>query len=172
MTAPLPRVKFWPRERGIVLDTGEDVFFETTASRRLVDLIERNADELTTGYVEDIRRDPRMPNYQGFDQKEIYKRAYRVYSQLGKWISHETTKEEVKSYWTALGRQRRREGFPFSEIVLSLCHIRRLLWGKIQSAGLLDSALDLYQAMDIQHRVLVFFDRAIYYAAVGYEEQV
>jgi hypothetical protein len=158
--------------RGTVLDSGEDVFFETTASRRLVDLIERNADELTTSYVADIRRDPRMPSYQGFDQKEIYKRAFRVYSQLGKWVSHETTKEEVRSYWTALGRQRRREGFPFSEIVLSLCHIRRLLWSKIQDAGLLDTALDLYQALDLQHRVLVFFDRAIYHAAVGYEERL
>ncbi|MGZ5496781.1 MAG: hypothetical protein ACXWFO_08500, partial [Candidatus Aminicenantales bacterium] len=78
-----------------MLDSGEDVFFESTASRKLVDLIERNADELTTSYVQDIRRDPRMPSYQGFDQKEIYKRAFRVYSQLGKWVSHETTKEEV-----------------------------------------------------------------------------
>jgi len=154
-----------------VKEPGEDVFFETDASRKLVDLIERSADELTTSYVEDIRRDPRMPSYQGFDQREIYKRAFRVYSQLGKWISRETTKEDVRSYWTALGRQRRREGFPFSEIVLSLCHIRRLLWAKIQAAGLLDTALDLYQAMDLQHRVLLFFDRAIYYAAVGYEEQ-
>jgi hypothetical protein len=154
-----------------MLDSGEDLFFETTASRRLVDLIERSADELTTSYVEDIRRDPRMPSYQGFDQKEIYRRAFRAYSQLGKWISQETTKDEVKSYWKALGRQRRREGFPFSEIVLSLCHIRRLLWLKIQAAGLLDTALDLYQAMDLQHRVLLFFDRAIYHAAVGYEEQ-
>jgi hypothetical protein len=154
-----------------MLDSGEDLFFETTASLRLVDLIERNADELTTSYVEDIRRDPRMPSYQGFDQKEIYRRAFRVYSQLGKWVSNETTKDEVKSYWTALGRQRRREGFPFSEIVLSLCHIRRLLWLKIQAAGLLDTALDLYQAMDLQHRVLLFFDRAIYNAAVGYEDQ-
>jgi hypothetical protein len=172
LTNARPHVIFCPKGRGIVLDSGEDVFFETTASRKLVDLIERNADELTTSYVEDIRRDPRMPSYQGFDQKEIYKRAFRVYSQLGKWVSHETTKEEVRSYWTALGRQRRREGFPFSEIVLSLCHIRRLLWSKIQAAGLLDSALDLYQAMDLQHRVLVFFDRAIYYAAIGFEEHI
>lgn len=154
-----------------MLESGDELFFETAASRKLVDLIERNADELTKSYVEDIRRDPRMPNYQGFDQKEIYKRAYRVYSQLGKWVSRETTREEVRSYWTALGRQRRREGFPMSEIVLSLCHIRRLLWAKIQASGLLDTALDLYQAMDLQHRVLIFFDRAIYYAAVGYEEQ-
>jgi hypothetical protein len=85
-----------------VLDSGEDLFFERTASRKLVDLIELNADELTASYVEDIRR---------------------------------------------------------------------LLWAKVQAAGLLDTALDLYQAMDLQHRVLIFFDRAIYHAAVGYEEK-
>ena len=151
-------------------EMSEDVFFETMASRKLVDLIERSADELTTIYVQDIRRDPRMPSYQGFDQKEIYKRAFLVYSQLGKWISRETTKEEIRNYWRALGRQRCREGFPFSEIVLSLCHIRRLLWDKVQGSGLLDTALDLYQAMDLHHRVVVFFDRALYYAALGYEE--
>jgi hypothetical protein len=145
--------------------------FETPASRKLVDLIERNADELTASYVLSIQRDQRMPRYQGFDQKEIFKRAYRVYSQLGRWISHETTKEEMKEYWTALGRQRRKEGFPLSEIVLSLCHIRRQLWEKVQAEGFMDTALDLYQAMDLHNRVVLFFDRAIYFAAVGHEEQ-
>lgn len=146
-------------------------FFETPASRKLVDLIESNADELTTNYVLSIQRDQRMPRYQGFDQKEIFKRAYRVYSQLGRWLSRETTKEEMKDYWTALGRQRKKEKFPFSEIVLSLCHIRRVLWEKVQAEGVLDTALDLYQAMDLHQRVVLFFDRAMYFAAVGYEEK-
>jgi hypothetical protein len=149
----------------------DGAFFETPASRKLVDLIECSADELTASYVLSIQRDPRMPMYQGFNQKEIFRRAYRVYSQLGKWISHETTREEMKDYWTALGRQRRKEGFPFSEIVLSLCHIRRQLWEKVQAEGVLDTALDLYQAMDLHNRVVLFFDRAMYFAAAGYEEK-
>lgn len=148
----------------------EDVFLETPASRKLADLIERSADELTKRYVRDIRRDPRMPSYQGFDQKEIYKRAFLVYSQLGKWVARETDKEELRKYWRALGRQRRREGFPFSEIVLSLCHIRELLWDKVLSSGLLDTAADLQQAVALDRRVVVFFDRALYQAALGYEE--
>jgi hypothetical protein len=152
---------------------GETAFYsETPASRRLVDLVERNAHELTAFYVESVNRDPRMPRYRGFDQNEIFARAYRVYSQLGRWISRETTREEMASYWTDLGRQRRREGFPFSEIVLSLCHIRRLLWEKVQTEGLMDTALDLYQAIDLHNRVVLFFDRAIYFSAVGYEEKV
>jgi hypothetical protein len=155
-----------------VTEVGKDsASFETPASRKLVDLIERNADELTTSYVLSIQQDRRMPKYQAFNQKEVFHRAYRVYSQLGKWISRETTKDEMRNYWTDLGRQRKKEGFPLSEIVLSLCHIRWVLWEKVQSEGLMDTALDLYQAMDLHHRVVLFFDRAIYYAAVGHEEK-
>jgi hypothetical protein len=162
----------FPVERGVVTETGKvGAFFETPASRKLVGLIERNADELTTSYVLSIQRDQRMPMYQTFNQKEVFRRAYRVYSQLGKWISRETTKEEMRDYWTSLGRQRRKEGFPFSEIVLSLCHIRRVLWEKVQSEGVLDTALDLYQAIDLHNRVVLFFDRALYFAASGYEEK-
>ena len=155
------------------METGKgEVFFITPASRKLVDLIERNADELTASYVHSVARDPRMPTYKGFDEHEIYRRAFRVYSQLGKWISQETSKEDMTVYWTGLGRQRRREGFPIAEIVLSLSHIRRLLWEKVQAEGLLDTALDLYQALDLHNRVVLFFDRAIYFAVVGYEEKV
>jgi hypothetical protein len=158
--------------RGNVSEAGRGgAFFETPASRKLVDLIESNAHELTASYVLSIQRDPRMPRYQGFDQKEIFQRAYRVYSQLGRWVSHETTKEEMKNYWTALGRQRKKEGFPFSEIVLSLCHIRGVLWEKVQAEGVLDTVLDLYQAMDLHQRVVLFFDRALYFSAAGYEEK-
>ena len=146
-------------------------FFETPASRKLVELIESSAEELTTNYVLAVQHDHRMPRYQGFDRKEIFNRAFRVYSQLGRWVSRETTKEEMRDYWTALGRQRKKEGFPLSEIILSLCHIRRVLWEKVQAEGVLDTALDLYQAMDLHQRVVLFFDRAMYFAAAGYEEK-
>ena len=140
-------------------------------SEKLVELIERGADELTKQYLEDVKQHSHLPTYQRFDEKELYKRAYRVYSQLGRWISQETTKEEIKSYWRELGKKRREEGFPLPEIILTLSMLRRQLWIKVQAEGLLDTALDLYQAMELHNRVVTFFDRAIYYAACGYEDK-
>ncbi|HOI45215.1 MAG TPA: hypothetical protein PLX50_06355, partial [Candidatus Aminicenantes bacterium] len=61
--------------------------------------------------------------------------------------------------------------FALSEIIQSLCLIRRHLWLKVESEGLIDTALELYQAIDLYNRVMVFFDRALYYAALGYEEK-
>jgi len=143
----------------------------TPASRKLVHLIESNAVELTRHYLEDVQRHPRLPTYRDFDQRELYNRAYSVYSQLGKWISHEASHEEVKKTWTELGRVRREEGFPLSEVILSLCLLRRHLWEKVQAEGFIDSAFDLIQALELQNRVVLFFDRAVFYAAVGYEHR-
>jgi hypothetical protein len=138
-------------------------------SQRLVTLIEKNADELTKNYISDVRKHPGTPTYHTFDEKKLYERAYLVYSQLGRWISRETTKEDIRKYYTALGAQRRREGFDFSEIVQALIILRRHVWLKVLSDGFLDSALDLQQALDLNNRVVLFFDRAIFFSAQGYE---
>ncbi len=145
--------------------------YDTPVSQRLVDLIERNADELTRHYIEDAKRSLSLPTYGRYDEKELYKRVHRVYSQLGKWISQETSKDEIKSYWMDLGRCRREEGFPLPEVILSLNLLRRHLWLKVQTEGLLDTVLDLYQAMELHNRVVTFFDRAIYYTVCGYQEK-
>jgi len=147
------------------------IYVATPASRRLVHLIESNAVELTRRYLEDVQRHPRLPTYRDFDQRELYNRAYSVYSQLGKWISKESSHEEVKATWTELGRIRRQEGFPLSEVILSLCILRRHLWEKVEAEGFMDSAMDLLQALELQNRVVLFFDRAVFFAAVGYEQK-
>jgi hypothetical protein len=136
---------------------------------RLVDLIERNAAELTTNWLAQIRKETSLPTYHGYDSIELYNRAFRVYSQLGKWISRETTKEEIARDYIALGAQRRKEGFSLSEIIQALFLIRRTLWRKIMDEGLLDTTYDLYQAIELNDRVTLFFDRAIFFTAVGYE---
>jgi len=148
----------------------DDYFFQTPVTKRLIDLIEHHADDLTKSWLREIKNDPGTPTYAGYrDEKELYQRAFRVFSQLGKWIAKTTSKEDLKKYWTDLGRQRRKEGFPLSEIVQSLFLIRRHLWQKIETEGLLDTAYDLFQAMELSNQVTLFFDRAVYHAARGYE---
>ncbi|OGD30139.1 MAG: hypothetical protein A2Y56_09905 [Candidatus Aminicenantes bacterium RBG_13_63_10] len=72
-------------------------------------------------------------------------------------------------FWTGLGRQRRQEGFALSEIIQAVHLVRKQLWRKIQSEGLLDNALDLLMAIDLYNHVIGFFDRAVLYAVQGYE---
>jgi hypothetical protein len=146
-------------------------FHHTPVSQKLVDLIERNAADLTNSWLAEIRKETSMLTYQHFDQAALYERAFLVFSQLGKWISHETSKEDVAKDYTALGAARRREGFALSEVIQALILIRRNLWRKVMEEGLLDTTYDLYQALELNNRVALFFDRAIFYTACGYEQK-
>lgn len=75
------------------IDEKQRSFFQAPASQKLVHIIERDAHELTNNWLKDVRQNSNLPTYRAYDEKELYHRAYRVYSQLGRWISHETTKD-------------------------------------------------------------------------------
>ena len=138
-------------------------------STRLVKIIENNADELTKKWLTIVKHHPGTPTYHDYDETSLYDRAYRVYSQLGNWLSRETDKDFIARHYNALGARRRREEFRLSEVIQALILTRRVLWYKIMSDGLLDSALALHLAMELNNEVSYFFDRAIYFTAVGYE---
>jgi hypothetical protein len=136
----------------------------------LVDLIETQAEELSRTWLEDVRQRPETPTYHTYDEAELFRRSYNVISHLGRWISQETAKEEIAARYVRLGRERKQEGFALSEVIEALLVIRRVLWAKVLDDGLLDTALDLHKALELNHRVVTFFDRAQYYVARGYEE--
>ena len=139
-------------------------------SDKLIKLIERDADQLTNNWLSNVQNHPTTPTYHTYDQNKLYQRAFRVYSQLGKWISRETSKEDIEKYYTALGKQRCKEGFALSEVIQALIITRRHVWLKVLSEGLLDTVLDHHQALELNNRVVLYFDRAIFFTSLGYEK--
>jgi hypothetical protein len=139
-------------------------------TKSLVSLIERDAESLARRWLEIVKTDPSTPGYHRWDERELYARVYKVYSGLGQSISDRTTKKEIEHEYVLLGRQRYSEGFALSEVIQALIISRRVLWLKIEAEGLLDTALDLSLALELNNKVVLFFDRAIHFTAAGYEE--
>ena len=140
-------------------------------SQKLIDLIEKNAEMLTKSWLHDVKQHGETLGYHRFDEKELYDRAYAVYSQIGKWVSRETSKEDIAKQFKQLGRERRKEEIPLDEVIYALILEKRHLWLKVLSSGMLDTAMDLHQALELNNRVVLFFDRAIFYTVQGYGEE-
>ena len=138
--------------------------------QRLVTLIERNADRLSRAWLADVRKRSETPTYHTYGEDVLYQRVYRVYSQLGRWICRETTKDVIAEQYTTLGARRYREGFALSEVIEALVLTRRHLWLLVLSEGFLNTAMDLHGALDLNARVVLFFDRAMYFTALGFEQ--
>jgi hypothetical protein len=138
-------------------------------AERLIHLIENCAEELAHEVTETLKKHPNTPSYKRLPDTEIFDRAHRVFSNLGEWISRKTEREDVARYYSAMGAQRREEGIPLSEVLHALNLCRRVLWQNVIEHGLLDTVYDFIQALELQHQVLIFFDRAVFFTARGYE---
>lgn len=151
---------------------GTNRFLPSAVSHKLVRLIESSAEDMARSYTREIRMTVEAPGFRTFDEREVHDRGFRVFSQFGRWISNEISEKEMEDYWTALGRQRRLEGFLMSEIIIAICLIRRDICHKIRDEGLLDTAGDLFEALELYGRIVNFFERAQYYAVRGYENKI
>ena len=136
---------------------------------RLVTLIEEHADQLAASVARRVREDPRTSEYRRFPDQDLLQRARDVYAHLGRWLE-EASEQEIEAEYVALGRARRKEGVPAAQMVMALLLVRRNLWQYVEDQGA-DSALELRQQLDLELRVVRFFDRAIYHAIRGYEAE-
>ena len=138
-------------------------------SNNLVNLIIRNTDTITRRVMADIRKQPGAKTYRALNDELLYIRVNEVYKEFNRFILEETHREDVARVYVALGKQRREEGFALSEVIQALIICRRHIWLLVESEGFLDSALDLRMAIALVNRSILFFDRAIFFTAVGYE---
>jgi hypothetical protein len=139
-------------------------------SQSLVELIEKNADPLAKQWLQDVTKNFRTPFYHTFNPDYLHERALNMYKRLGHWLSIETPKEETARFYKKYGMDRYREGFPLPELIYSFILFRRHLWLYILHVGFLDSAYELLRALELNNRVILFFDRALYNMVLGYEE--
>jgi hypothetical protein len=139
-------------------------------SQSLVELIEKNSEKLTQQWLADVRQNAHTPFYHTFNEDYLSERSLDMYRRLGHWLSIETPKDETARFFRKYGHERYREGFPLPELIYSFILFRRHLWLYILHVGFLDSAYDLLRALELNNRVILFFDRALYNMVTGYEE--
>ncbi|HOM29861.1 MAG TPA: hypothetical protein PLS81_10450 [Deltaproteobacteria bacterium] len=140
-------------------------------SEKIVQLIKDNADTLTNRLCKDLLTREETKGYRKLDRDIVYDRVYDVYSRLDSWLAGDKKKAELKDHYKKLGMTRFHEGIPLSDVVMALMLIKRHLWLYVQETQFFDSSFQLWQALEFNNRVVLFFDRAIYFTCLGYQEE-
>lgn len=138
-------------------------------SNRLVELIEASSDHIAQVWLKDVRSNRSTPTYHFFDRQLLYHRVFLVISHFGDWLSGSYHGQDIISYYVHLGRVRKEEGFGLSEVISALSLTKKHIWEFALSRGMWDRAIDIYTIMELETRISLFFDRATYHVAKGYE---
>jgi len=121
-------------------------------SETMISIIKDNADELTKRICKDL--------------------LSREETRLDSWLSKDKTKGEIQKHYTKIGEKRFREGIPLTEVVMALMLTKRHLWLYVIEKHYFDTSYEFQQALEFNNRVVLFFDRAIYFTTMGYEKEL
>jgi len=140
-------------------------------SYRLVRLIESHADALAGGLEERVQASSQVSHFRNIPAHELRERVYEIYRHLGEWLLGKN-ELDIEHRYIEIGARRARQRVPLSEVVQSIVLTKENLWEFLKSEAVMDRAVEIMGELELLQMLEMFFDRAIYYAAVGYEEEV
>jgi hypothetical protein len=150
-------------------ETGEGV--RMMFSYRLVRLIESHADALAAGLEEKVQGSLQVTHFHDISAHELRERVYEIYRHLGEWLLGKN-ELDIEHRYREIGSRRAQQKVPISEVVQAIVLTKENLWEFLKSEAVMDRAIEIMGELELLQMLEMFFDRAIYYAAVGYEEEV
>jgi len=137
---------------------------------RLVKLIETHSEQLSRELSEKVWNSPRCSDLHKVPEAELEARTREIYRNLTDWLVHKT-EADVERRYTELGETRAQQGVAYSHFIWAITATKEHMRAFVQREGLSESAMDLHGELELLHLLGQFFDRALYYAALGYERE-
>jgi ADP-ribose pyrophosphatase YjhB (NUDIX family) len=142
---------------------------QNVLSDSIIDVIEQNAETIAKIWIADVTTNRSTPSYHNFDLSRLISIIHKIFSQLGKWFSGDYSNRDIRKFYMALGREMRKEGIALSEALSAVSLVRKHASEFAFSHGLWQEALDIYTVLELDRRILMFFDKASFYTTRGFE---
>lgn len=136
---------------------------------KLIRIIETRADEIAMTWYREVKNSYYLPGFAGLSEEQALRMATNVYRKLGYWLVP-ASDHEVKESYEQFGASMYHKGFRLEEVIMALILIKRYLWLHLLEEGVMTTNLEIYQALDLNNKVVLYFDRAIYFGLIGFRE--
>ena len=137
---------------------------------KLIRIIEKNSDIIADKWVDEVTTSPYTRSYWNVSREELQERAASICQRIGYFLGKRLPRERLASFYRRVGQARRAQGYELEEVVMALLLLKRQIWLFVMQEGFLNINLELYQGLELNNRVVLYFDRAIYFVAQAYSE--
>ena len=136
---------------------------------KLIQLIETRTERLSEGLMHRLKGNDRCIEFlRRVPSDELKNRSHEIYRDLSDWLLHKTESELEKRY-VGLGMKRARQGVPYTDLLWAVSTTKEYLWQFMLAEGLFEEPIDLFGEIDLLYSMDRFFNRILYFAAMGYE---
>ena len=139
------------------------------AAQRLVRLIETHSDGLAASLLERTRQSEKTRNYiDKVPPEDLRQRVYDIYHHLGQWLISKK-ESDVEQRYLEIGALRLRQGVLLSQLIWAILLVKDNLFDFLNREAAIERPSEVFGELEILQLLDQFFERAVYYAAVGYE---
>jgi hypothetical protein len=135
---------------------------------RLVRMIEMHSDALAQSLLAKVQTSHKTSAFSQVPVVELRQRVYEMYRHLGDWLLGKT-EIDIEARYKEIGGRRAAQGVPFSQVVEAIVLTKDNLWEFLMKEAAVDRPVEVFGELEMLQLLDQFFDRAIFYAAVGYE---
>jgi hypothetical protein len=136
---------------------------------KLVRLIETHSDTLAAGLLAKVRNSLRLGEYGSVPPEELQQRVYEIYRHLGEWLLSRREIDLERRY-IEIGARRAAQGVPLSQLIWAIILTKENLRDFLKGESAMERPPEVFGRLELLELLEQFFDRAIHYAAIGYEQ--
>jgi hypothetical protein len=104
-------------------------------------------------------------------QRNSKQRVYEIYRHLGEWLLGKS-EFDIGTRYREIGARRAQQNVPMSQLVWVIVLTKENLWEYLKHEAGIERPVEVFGELEMLQLLDQFFDRAIFYAAIGYEQAV
>jgi len=140
-------------------------------SDSLVGFVGEHAAYVARLWLADVRSNRTTIRYMTLDPDSLLAECTTGLRLLGRWLEGESTDEEIRTFYRALGAKRHSQGIQPHEMLSAVMLLKKQIWSYARSQGVWERPVDAYRVMELQSRFAVYFDKAVYHLSRGFTAQ-
>jgi hypothetical protein len=135
---------------------------------KLVRLIETHSEALAASLLIKVQSSEFTRSYRNVESQDLREKVYEIYHHLGQWLIGKSS-FDIEQRYQEIGARRVHQGVPVSELVWVIILTKENLWEFLQKESIPERPIEAFGELEMLQLLDQFFDRATYYACVGYE---
>jgi hypothetical protein len=135
---------------------------------RMVRLIETHSQDLVRSLEQKINQSSRCGAYRNIPADELSRDVGDIYQHLGQWLLGKT-ETDIQNRYEAIGARRAAQRVPLSQVLWCISLVKENLWEYLRQEGSEEQITEIFGEIQILKLLEQFFDRAMYFAALGHE---
>src|SRR5215467_5376 len=136
---------------------------------RLVRLIETHSNELASALLNRVRSSEATPDYYLVPDEDLRERVYEIYRHLGNWLMSRD-EFDLEQRYEKIGACRAMQKVPLSQVAWAIVLTKDNLWEFLKLHSEMERPVEVFGELEMLQLLDLFFDRAVYFAAIGYEK--